>query len=398
MKQLNIVSFNEAMEKSVNLVKKENPKEFISLFQALGRVLAEDITCIKNLPAFNNSAMDGFAFKHQDLGKTLKINTTIYAGMCTEALLNEGECYKIMTGAQVPSDADTIIPFENCVYYDENKVTLDDKTKKGNAFRFKGEEQNEGSILFKKGKVVTSSTIAMLASQGISTVSVYKKINIAIFSTGDELKEPWEKANDDEIYNVNSSALLSLLHEHGFIADYCGVIPDNLEESINYFSKMKNYDAIITTGGISMGEADFVEDALKANGFKESFHGINIKPGKPTMMGTMGNTLVASMPGNPLAAYVNAFIFLIPALKNLQGNKEYGHNKIYAENSEEFNVKPGRVNIVLGKFSNGKFKAFAKNKYGSGMITPIIDSNAIFISSENDAKICQNNNLKVLIF
>jgi len=398
MKQLNIVSFDEAIDKSINLIQKENPKEFVSLFQSLGRVLAEDIICIKNLPAFNNSAMDGFAFKHKDLGKTLKINTTIYAGMSTKSSLEEGECYKIMTGAQVPSDVDSIIPFENCAHYDNNEVTLDNKTKKGNALRLKGEEQNEGSVLFKKGKIVTSSTIAMLASQGISTVVVYKKISIAIFSTGDELKEPWEKANDDEIYNVNSSALLSLLHEHGFAADYCGVIPDNLEESIDYFSKMKNYDAIITTGGISMGEADFVEDALKANGFKESFHGINIKPGKPTMMGTMGNTLVASMPGNPLAAYVNAFIFLIPALKKLQGNSEYMHDKIHAKNSEEFNVRPGRVNIVLGKLNDGKFKAFSKNKYGSGMITPIIESNAIFLSSQNDSLISANSHLKVYFF
>lgn len=398
MKQLNIVSFDEAIDKSINLIQKENPKEFVSLFQSLGRVLAEDIICIKNLPAFNNSAMDGFAFKHKDLGKTLKINTTIYAGMSTKSSLEEGECYKIMTGAQVPSDVDSIIPFENCAHYDNNEVTLDNKTKKGNALRLKGEEQNEGSVLFKKGKIVTSSTIAMLASQGISTVVVYKKISIAIFSTGDELKEPWEKANDDEIYNVNSSALLSLLHEHGFAADYCGVIPDNLEESIDYFSKMKNYDAIITTGGISMGEADFVEDALKANGFKESFHGINIKPGKPTMMGTMGNTLVASMPGNPLAAYVNAFIFLIPALKKLQGNSEYMHDKIHAKNSEEFNVRPGRVNIVLGKLNDGKFKAFSKNKYGSGMITPIIESNAIFMSSQNDSLISANSHLKVYFF
>lgn len=398
MKQLNIVSFDEAVEKSLNLIKKENPKEFVSLFQALGRVIADDIICVKNLPAFDNSAMDGFAFNHKDIGKTIKIKDTIYAGMSVQASLNHGECYKIMTGAKVPNDVDSIIPFENCISYDENKVTLDTKTKKGNALRLQGEEQKEGSVLFSKGKVVTSSTIAMLASQGISTVEVYKKISIAIFSTGDELKEPWEKANDNEIYNVNSSALLSLLHEHGFQADYCGVIPDNLKESIEYFSKMKNYDAIITTGGISMGEADFIEEALKQNGLKESFHGINVKPGKPTMMGTMDSTLVASMPGNPLAAYVNAFLFLIPALKKIQGNKEYTHSKIAAKNIEEFSVKSGRVNIVLGKLIDGKFQVFGKNKYGSGMITPLTSSNAILVTSEMDNIINIHDKFKVFVF
>ncbi|WP_024955825.1 molybdopterin molybdotransferase MoeA [Sulfurospirillum arcachonense] len=398
MQEFITVSFDEAVEKSINLIEKETPKEYISCFDALGRVLAEPITCKKDLPSFNNSAMDGFAFSHKDLGKTLKIKETIYAGMNISACLNNDECYKIMTGAKIPSDVDTIIPFENCIHYDENEVTLDNKTKKGSAFRFKGEEQAKGNILCNTGDVINSSVIAMLASQGITTIGVYKKISIAIFSTGDELKEPWDKASENEIYNVNSSALLSLLNEHGFQADYCGVIPDNLEESIQYFSKMKRYDAIVTTGGISMGEADFVEEALKSNGFKESFHGINIKPGKPTMMGTMGDTLVASMPGNPLAAYVNTFLLLIPALKKLQGCTNFVHEKVLANNSQKFSVKPGRVNIVLGNLKDGNFVAFNNNKYASGMITPIINSNVILISKENDSIIEENTQLKVVYF
>jgi len=398
MKKLKIVSFNEALEKAQNLLKKENPKEYVSLFNALGRVLAESITCRKNLPSFDNAAMDGFAFKHCDSNKTLKIAKTIYAGMSVDSCLCEGECYKIMTGAKVPNDVDTIIPFENTINYTNTSVEIGDSTKKGNALRLKGEEQKLGSELFKKGEKLNSSHIAMLASQGISTVGVYKKITIAVFSTGDELKEPWEDANDDEIYNVNSSALTSLLHEHGFEADYCGVIPDNLEESIEYFKKMKKYDAIVTSGGISMGEADFIEDALKSNGFKESFHGINIKPGRPTMMGTMENTLVASMPGNPLAAYINAFLFLIPALKNLQGSTETKHNTVLAQNSEEFRVKSGRVNIVLGSLKDGIFKVFEKNRYGSGMITPITKSNAILITDENRSTIEQDSQINVIVF
>ncbi len=393
-----IVSFDEALKISQNLLKKENPKEYIALFDTLGRVLAESITCKKNLPAFNNAAMDGFAFKHSDSGKTLKIKKTIYAGMSIEPCLEKDECYKIMTGAKVPDDVDTVIPFENTIKYTETNVKVGNSTKKGNALRLQGEEQKLGSMFFKQGEKLNSSHIAMLASQGISTVAVFKKITIAIFSTGDELKEPWEKANDDEIYNVNSSALLSLLHEHGFEADYCGVIPDNLKESIEYFKKMKKYDAIVTSGGISMGEADFIEEALKTNGFKESFHGINIKPGKPTMMGIMEDTLVASMPGNPLAAYINAFLFLIPALKNLQGISKIAHSKVLAKNIEEFKVKQGRVNITLGNLEEEKFKVFEQNKYGSGMITPMLKSNAILILDKDDHIVKNNRYIKVILF
>lgn len=395
---LNIVSFNEALEKSQNLVNKDSPKEYISLFDSLKRVLGESIACRKNLPAFNNAAMDGFAFKHKDSGKTLKIKETILAGMSVEPCLEKDECYKIMTGAKVPNDADTVVPFEDTISYDRDSVEVGDSVKCANAIRLKGEEQKLKTTLLNKGEQLTSSHIAMLASQGISTVCVYKKISIAIFSTGDELKEPWEEASDDEIYNVNSSALLSLLHEYGFEADYCGVIPDNLEESIEYFKNMKRYDAIITTGGISVGEADFIEKALKSNGFKESFHGINIKPGKPTMMGVMQDTLVASMPGNPLAAYVNAFLFLIPALRVLQGQNKTNHRVVLAKNSREFKVKSGRVNIVLGFLEDGEFEVFGQNRYGSGMITPILKSNAILITAENESLIEESSIVKVVIF
>ncbi len=398
MKKLNIVSFDEAYTRVFNLVDSELSVEYVSLFDALSRVLAEDIICQKNLPSFNNSAMDGFAFNYKDIGKKLKVKKTIYAGKNIEPCLEKNECYKIMTGAKVPDDADTIIPFENCIEYDENYVILPKDIKKGNAFRFKGEEYKEGSVLLHKGDVLNSSKIALLASQGISTVLVYKKLSIAIFSTGDELKEPWQKAREDEIYNANSFSIKAVLNEHGFCADYCGVIPDNLKDSIEYFKKMKKYDAIITSGGISLGEADFIEDALKANGFKESFHGINLKPGKPTMFGKLENSLVASMPGNPLAAYINSFLILIPALKKLQGHKEFSHRKILVKNAKEFKLKSGRVNLVLGSVEDSNFFVYNNNKYGSGMIKPIKNSNAIFISNENETLVEQNRYIEIIFF
>lgn len=383
MKTFKTVSFTEAQNISLSLSNKKMPIEWISISCALDRILAQDITCIKDLPAFNNAAMDGFAFRHSDSGKTLKIKETVFAGAKVAACLGDDECYKIMTGAQVPDDADTIIPFENCISYDESQAVIGEKIKKGFAYRVKGEEQKVGNILFKAGEPINSQVIAMLASQGISMITVYKQISVAVFSSGDELREPWERANGDEIYNVNSSSLTALLQEQGICADYCGVIPDNLEASIEYFSRLKKYDALITSGGISMGEADFIEEALIQNGFKTAFHGINIKPGKPTMFGVMDETIVASMPGNPLAAYVNAFLFLIPVLKKLQGDTKVQHQKILAKNAETFSVKSGRSNIVLGSLDDGAFRVCMQNKYGSGMLSPIMQSNAILITDES---------------
>jgi molybdopterin molybdotransferase len=392
------VSFDEAVNLSLSLATSKPHKAWVSIFDALGRTLAREIVCKKNLPSYNNAAMDGFAFKHGDNLGELNIKTTILAGQIVEPCLRETECYKIMTGAKVPDDADTIIPFEDCVSYDENKIVLSSSIKKGNALRLMGEEEHVGSILLEEGTCLNSRDIALLASQGISMVEVYKKLQIAVFSTGDELKSPWENANENEIYDINALALISLLAEHGFVAHNCGVIPDNLEAATEYFTRMKQYDVLITSGGVSMGEADFVERALIQNGFEASFHGINIKPGKPTMMGKMGETIVASMPGNPLAAYVNAFLFLIPVLKKLQGQKKFNLDSIKVPNAEPFNLKSGRVNLVLGSFKDGMFHVFGANKYGSGMVKPLINSNALWVSDEKTSRIEAGDEIRILLF
>ncbi|MBV5277603.1 MAG: molybdopterin molybdotransferase MoeA [Campylobacteraceae bacterium] len=398
MKKLTSVSFDDAISLSLELASSKPQIEWVSLFNALGRTLAKEITCKKNLPSYNNAAMDGFAYMAVDGGKKLTIKKTILAGDIVNACLEKDECYKIMTGAKIPDDVDTIVPFEDTSFYDDCFVEIPSIFKKGNAVRLKGEEQQVGSLLFDEGDVLSAPVIAMLASQGITHIEVYRKLKIAVFSTGDELKEPWENASEDEIYDVNSIALISLFSEHGFEAHYCGVIPDNLEEATRYFSDMKKYDALVTSGGISMGEADFVEKALLSNGLEALFHGINIKPGKPTMMGKMGETIVASMPGNPLAAFVNAFIFLIPLFKKLQGQKKFNFHYIKAINQTFLKTKLGRVNIVLGNLENEKFEAFEHNKYGSGMITPLIGSNSILICNEKIEHCHIGDEVKILSF
>ncbi len=397
MQKLTSVSLKEALESSSNLVQPNQPSHLVDLSNSLDKVLSEDIYCQKNLPAFNNSALDGFALKHTQKNRKLKIKATIYAGDSIDDELKDDECYKIMTGAKIPSCCDTIVPFEDVIEFDDKFVTIGDKVKKGNAFRIKGEELSSGEKLFDKGQLIDSSVIAMLASQGIPKVKVYKDITIAVFSTGNELKEPWEKASDDEIYNVNSSSLIALFKEFGFDAHYSGVIPDNLEETKEYFKDMLEYDVLVTTGGISMGEADFVEEALLHHGLKPLFHGINLKPGRPTMIGNINKTIVASMPGNPLAAYVNAFLILIPLLKKLQGNKDFEHKKTVAKISKDLKVKPNRTNLVLGEYKDGYFSVTRDNKYGSGMIMPFIESNALLVLGEDKEYIKKDEEIEIYL-
>ncbi len=398
MQKLTSTPLKVAMELSFGLVDTKPLTQWISMSTALGRVLAVDVVCRKNLPSFNNSALDGYAIKYSDRGKKLYIKDTIFAGESKEDDLDKLECFKIMTGAKIPKSADTIVAFEDAELLKDGFVQIPPNIKKANAFRVRGEELAVRETLFSKGTIINSAVLAMLASQGISQIEVYKKITIGVFSTGDELKEPWDIAKEDEIYNVNSTSLIALFKEYGFDADYCGVIPDNLEESKRYFGNMKKYDVLVTTGGISMGEADFVEDALLFNGLKPLFHGINIKPGRPTMVGKMDSTIVASMPGNPLAAYVNAFLILIPLLKKLQGYTKFEHKILKAKMAKELKIKPNRTNLVLGSYENGEFFVTGENRYGSGMIVPMVQSNSLLVIPENRDFLQKGEEINLIVF
>ncbi|AYJ80317.1 molybdopterin molybdenumtransferase MoeA [Aliarcobacter cryaerophilus ATCC 43158] len=397
--KLNYLDFNEAIKKSFELSNTTLNSEIIPIAFSLNKVASKDILCVKNLPAFDNSAMDGFAFKVSDAGKTLKIKRAIFAGdkdKSSDELLNENECYKIMTGAKVPKDADTIIAIENCLNVTQDSATIPDDIKKGSNLRLEAEELKVSDVLIKKGEKINSSHIALLASQGIVMVEVYKQISIAVLSTGNELKEPWQTASNEEIYNCNSFAIIAQLNEKGFNATYCGVIPDDLEKSTNFINSLKKYDVIITSGGISMGDADFVADAFLKNGLEVAFHGVNIKPGRPMMMGNMDNSLVICMPGNPLTAMVNINLFVIPMLKKLQGENAFYHGYIKAINQSSFKTKIGRVNIVLGRVQNGNFYVTDNNNYGSGMITAFYKSNSILVTNASTSNIQSNQDVKII--
>ena len=398
MTHLDVLSFQEAGERAREACHTLQATETILIDQLLNRVLAEDIIVQKNLPSFNNSAMDGFAFRYAERGRTLKVKKRIFAGDRPAAELAEGECYKIMTGAQVPSDADTIVPIEDCPHITEEEVTIPESVRQGNAFREKGEEQREGEVLFQKGEVVTPAHIALLSAQGIMAAIVYKRLQIAVLSTGDEIREPWEQASEDEIYNANAFAITSLLKRYGFAPTYAGAIPDDLEKTTELIGKLKHYDVVITTGGISMGDADFLEEAFTNNGLKSLFHGVNVKPGRPTMMGTMGETFVMAMPGNPLTAMLNTLLLSLPVLFKMQGSTAYLHDFVYADNAKTFKMRPGRSNVVLGSMRQGCFHVTRNNKYGSGMLTPIVESNAVAIFDESVGEVTEGERIKVILF
>ena len=364
--------------------------EFVSLEHATGKILAQDVVAVKNLPSFDNAAMDGYAFKFDYFDEPLSIAATVLAGDEAEISLKKGECVKIMTGAKMPINADTVVPFEDAVLQG-GKLSPQSKVKKFNALRYKGEEVKAGEILLKKGEILTPARVMMLAAQGIYCVCVEREIKIGIFSSGDEVVEPWQNASEEQIYDANGAGISSLLQSFGFASSYAGIIKDELESTTRALETAE-FDVIITSGGASKGEADFMKTALLNLGFSELFDGVNIRPGRPSKAFIKDKKIVFILPGNPMAAFLMCFLLVVPFLKGAQ------LEKFDAVLSQDVKIKSGRQNIVLGSYCDGKFSVTDNNKFGSGMITPLIKSNAVLVTNESLGELKAGEIVKILKF
>lgn len=371
---------NETLNLIYNEIKSLNLKKIVPINKALNEICAKDIVAIKDLPCFDNSALDGYAFNHKNAGKTLKIKGIIYAGEKKEFNLKDDECYKIMTGAIMPKGADTVLRIEDANVKND-VLFLPNEIKKFDGYRLKGEEVTKGKILIKKGEILTPRKIMLLASQGISEVEVYKKPKIALFSSGDELKEPWQKADEYEIYNANASGIEALLKNNGFKSKYLGIIKDEPLTIKESFEKcFKEFDFVITSGGASAGDKDYMDEILKDFGFKEIFDHVNIKPGRPTKCFIKDEKIVFVLAGNPTAAYLLAFLLVIPTLKKLinQNNDFFEISK--TKFSGNLKLKSGRINTILGIYDNFCFKVIDDNKFGSGTISPLAKATHLYLS------------------
>lgn len=365
--------------------------ELINLENAKNRILAQDLYAKKNLPSFDNAALDGYAFNYADLNEALDIKGTILAGDKNTYEINKNECFKIMTGAKMPKNADTILMIED-EYIENGKLIIKKPPKKHNAYRYKGEELKKDEILLKKGTKLNARHIALLSSQGLYKIQVIRKIRVGIFSSGNELKEPWCDCNEESIYNANALPLSALLQNCD--TSYLGIIKDDFNATKEALQNT-NFDLLITSGGASVGEADFMEKALDELGFTPLFKGLKARPARPTKLYQKNKTLVLILPGNPMAAYLSAFIFARKIISLLSGNLE-NPLQIQALMGSDLKVKSGRNNFILGNLENGVFYPFNNGKYGSGMILPLINSEFLLISEEEKTEFVKDEKITIL--
>ncbi len=392
----NLAELNDALLAVIASVKPISRNASLPIWDALGRIVAEDIVCQKALPAFDNSAMDGYGVKVADSGKIVKIVGSVMAGDNPQNIsMSNGEALKIMTGAMVPDCVEAVVPFENATVNDDMSVSLPE-FKVGSNIRVKGEESNIGEILITKGTKLTPSHIGQMASQGRFVVSVSDVPRVAVLSSGNEIVEPWNKAEEFQIYNSNASTLIALCKEQSCKVDYIKIVSDGYDATLEMIKSLHGYDLILTSGGISMGEADFVGKALLECGLDIAFKKVNIKPGKPTMFGYMGDTAVLALPGNPLSAIVNFYLFALPLIAKMQGASKHFPTFVNAKNARAFKIKNARANVVLGTLLNGEFSVYKDYKYGSGMMSPIANSNAFVVAGDGVEDISEGESLKVV--
>lgn len=358
--------------------------EIVPIENIQDRILAEDIYAKLSLPPFNNSAMDGYAVKLSDANKKVKVLDIIFAGSEKRTNFEEGECVKIMTGARVPSSTEAIIPQELTTKIDENTILLPDTIKINQHIRFTGEDIEKADKLLSEGDDLNFASVTILSSQGITHVKVYRKPKISVFTSGEELKLHYEKIEEYQIYNSNTPSLLARTQELGADVTFIGMAKDNVKSLQDMISNSLYSDFIITSGGISVGDADFTKEAFDSFNMETLFDGITIKPGKPTVFGKINNTYILNLPGNPLAAALVFEVFGKIIMQKLSGSKNVHHNTLLAKMGKKLNNKKGRTTIIPGFFDGEYFTA--SEKRAAGMVGVLHKCNSIMVlNKQNDS-------------
>lgn len=371
--------------------------ETVPLFDAADRVLARDLICLRPLPPFNNSSMDGYGVRVSDAGKTLPIDQTFLAGDDASGYtLPEGSACKIMTGAMVPAGVEAVVPFEDA-QANANRVTLPERIKPGQHIRPAGEEVDAGEMLLKAGEMLTPAALALLASQGCGEVAVLRRIKAAVLATGSEIVEPWQTAKNHQIHNSNATAIAAILKTLGAEVAYLGALPDRpeaLREAVAGFAK---YDLIVTSGGVSTGEADFTDRILQEAGLTVAVQSMALKPGKNLMIGRIQNTVAISLPGNPQAAMTLMTLIGGSIAAKLQGRKRFHPATALARVAKSVRFKPDRANVVLGTLQSGEFAAVDDYRYGTGMLTPLAKADVFAVAPEGKDELKKGEIIRVVL-
>ncbi len=380
----------------------------IPLMQALGRIVAADIISPIDVPAHDNSAMDGFAFDGKQLGLTplkLRVVGTALAGKAWQGNVKAGECVKIMTGAVMPTGLDTVIAQELATMHTSGSESIVEIPagilQAGDNRRKAGEDLQRGLPALRVGSALSPAALGLVASLGIAKVKVYRQLRVAYFSTGDEVLSLGDAMREGAVYDSNRFTVFGLLTRMGCQVIDMGVVRDDpvlLEQAFNKASE--NADVIITSGGVSVGEADFTKAMMKKLG-DVAFWKIAMRPGRPMAVGRLGKCILFGLPGNPVAVMVTFLAFVKPALLHMMGGTASTTPYLRAKSAVALRKKPGRTEYQRGfvrTLSDGTLQVEAAGNQGSGVLRSMVEANGLIVLHHHQSSVAAGEEVDVMMF
>ncbi len=362
--------------------------ERIHILDALGRMLAHDVKAVRDVPYRDNSSMDGYACRYEDVAGTdstrpvrLNIVGESRAGSPFNGSVGHGEAVSIMTGAVIPREADAVIKVEDTTQDGSVVSCLNGPTSKGEFIRLQGEDVRDGETVLEKGTLLRPAEIGMLATLGHGYVHVYQRPVVAILSTGDELVDLDEAFSDGKVVCSNTYSLAAQVMEAGAVPQLLGIASDSKEDQRNKLNNGLRADVILTSGGVSVGKYDFVKTTLSEVGMKLKFWKVAMKPGKPLIFGTIGAKPVFGLPGNPASAMISFEQFVRPALLKMMGHQALFRRIVEARLAKEVIAESGRLHLVRCRLieENGRIWALSTGTQSSGVIRSMVLAEGLMI-------------------
>ncbi|EHA1096577.1 TPA: bifunctional molybdopterin-guanine dinucleotide biosynthesis adaptor protein MobB/molybdopterin molybdotransferase MoeA [Vibrio alginolyticus] len=375
------LSVVQGQEKILSLVNTVSEIEACKIENAYGRVLAEHIVSPVNVPQYTNSAMDGYAIRSDDVDRdSYQVVAEVMAGHAYDQPLEVGQAVKIMTGAPTPRNGDTVVMREQAIQEGDRVTFNGANIKAGQNVRQAGEDLAIGSDVFTAGTRLASPEMGMIASLGFGEANVFRKLKVAVFSTGDEVQAPGTEQKANSIYDSNRFTIMGMLEKFGCeILDF-GILEDNEQLMIEALENASaQADVVMTSGGVSVGDADYIKLALDKLG-QIDFWRINMRPGRPLAFGQINNKPFFGLPGNPVAVMVSFINFVEPALRKMQGEQGWKPLKVNAIATENLRSRQGRTEFSRGVYeldATGRLTVRTTGKQGSGILRSMSEANCL---------------------
>lgn len=367
----NAITIEQARARILEQLVTVSEDESLEATSALGRVLAQDVVSPMNVPAFRASAMDGYAVRVSDCATRLTVIGQSLAGHPGSDQLQAGTAQRITTGARVPDDADAVVQQENVVL-ENNIISIEKLPHSGLHIRNPGTDSAKGCVLIKAGEPVNAAELGLLAAHGISQVVVKRKLRIALFSTGDELVEAGDQLANGQIYDSNRALLRALLTDACCDVSDLGIVKDSVDDLNRVFDDALHADLVISSGGVSVGDADFVKDVLDSRGSINLWK-IAMKPGRPLTFGVLDQgSLFFGLPGNPVSAALTCLLFVKPAITSLCGSVPHITPPLHLPLTGSLTKNPGRV-----EYQRARLLATGNGQQWSVTTTGLQDSHVL---------------------